>query len=124
MQTALNIAAVLAVLIGVAHSVLGERYILIRLFRRTDIPHLFGGRAFTVNTLRFVWHVTTVSWWGLAAIIALIAADAASPSALLRVIAATFLVTALVAAACSRLRHLSWVVFLAIGAIAWSAGMP
>jgi len=32
------VAAGLCFAIGLAHSVLGERYILIRLFRRTDLP--------------------------------------------------------------------------------------
>ena len=123
MQGWLYLAAVLAVLIGAAHSRLGERYILVRLFRRDSIPHLFGGRAFTVNTLRFAWHVTTLAWWGFAAILLLIAADAASTTALLQVVAGTFLLTALVAAAGSRLRHLSWLVFGAIGVIALVAAM-
>ena len=61
-------AASLAFLIGLAHSYLGERYILIRLFRR-ELPRLFGSDDFTKQTLRFVWHLTTVSWWGLAAIL-------------------------------------------------------
>lgn len=37
------VAAVLAAGLGLAHSILGEKYILIRLFRRTDLPKLFGG---------------------------------------------------------------------------------
>jgi len=38
------------VLVGVAHSVLGERYILIRLFKREGLPKLFGGTEFTTRT--------------------------------------------------------------------------
>jgi hypothetical protein len=110
-------AVALAVTIGIAHSVLGERFILIRLFRRTDIPHLFGSPEFTKHTLRFAWHLTTVAWWGLAAIIVLIAQDRASSSALLHVLSATFLVSALVAAVGSRLRHLSWVAFAMIAVL-------
>jgi hypothetical protein len=110
-------AAALAVTIGIAHSVLGERFILIRLFRRTDIPHLFGSPEFTKHTLRFAWHLTTVAWWGLAAIIVLIAQDRASSTLLLHVLSATFLVSALIAAVGSRLRHLSWAVFATIAAL-------
>jgi hypothetical protein len=51
------IAAGLAVLLGVAHSYLGERYILVRLFKRSDLPKLFGGQEFTRHTLRFAWHL-------------------------------------------------------------------
>ena len=61
----LFLAAGLVLLVGLAHSYLGERYILIRLFRRSDLPHLFGSDVFTRRTLRFAWHLTTVAWWGL-----------------------------------------------------------
>ena len=115
MEMSLFIAAILAMAIGVAHSILGERYILMRLFKRPDLPHLFGSPEFTVRTLRFAWHITSIAWWGLAAIIILIARDAASPSSLLYVLSATFLLTAIVAAVGSRLRHLSWVFFSAVG---------
>ena len=118
MDTWLYIAALLAFAVGAAHSYLGERYILIRLFRRPDLPHLFGGPEFTVRTLRFAWHVTTIAWWALAAVFVLVAAEAASRSALLYVLAAAFLATALVAAVGSRLRHLAWPVFAIIGGIA------
>ena len=65
MTSLLYITAFLTFTIGVAHSVLGERYILIRLFRRNNLPKLFGGPEFTILTLRFAWHITTIAWWGL-----------------------------------------------------------
>ena len=55
MQTALYFAAFLVVAVGIAHSYLGERYILIRLFRHEDLPKLFGSTEFTILTLRFAW---------------------------------------------------------------------
>jgi hypothetical protein len=60
----LNIAAVLMFVTGIAHSYLGERYILIRLFKRDGLPKILGSAAFTSGTLRFVWHLTTVAWRG------------------------------------------------------------
>ncbi|HSC80175.1 MAG TPA: hypothetical protein VLC08_07470, partial [Chitinolyticbacter sp.] len=65
----LYLAALLAGLLGLAHSVLGECYILIRLFRRQDLPKLFGSQDFTLRTLRFAWHLTTLAWWGFAALL-------------------------------------------------------
>ena len=62
-------AAVLLIAIGFAHSYLGERYILIRLFRRDSLPKLFGGTEFTKNTLRFAWHLTSLAWFGFAVIL-------------------------------------------------------
>lgn len=64
----LETAAALIVLPGLAHSVLGERYILVWLFRR-PVPALFGGEAFTRNTLRFVWHLVTLLAFGPAAVL-------------------------------------------------------
>lgn len=121
MSSGLLIAAALLVLIGAAHSILGERYILVRLFRR-DLPKLFGGDWFTKQTLRFAWHITTVAWLGFAAILVVAARPApAAPPAVLDVVAATFLVTGLIAAVASRGRHLSWPVFLAVAILAWFA---
>jgi len=66
MRISLLMAAVLTILVAAAHSYLGERYILIRLLRRNDLPKLFGGVEFTKKTLRFAWHITSIAWLGLA----------------------------------------------------------
>ncbi len=106
-------AAILAFCIGLVHSYLGERFILIRLFKRDAIPHLFGSDAFTKGTLRFAWHLTTVAWWGFAVILLLLN-ESASSKEILNVIAAVFLISAILAAVFTRGRHLSWIVFLTI----------
>ena len=62
----LEIASALCFLIGIIHSYMGERFILIRLFRGDNVPHLFGSDLFTKRTLRFAWHITTFAWWGFA----------------------------------------------------------
>ena len=124
MTPALLVAAFLALLVGVAHSYLGERYILIRLFRRQDLPRLFGSDWFTRRTLRFAWHLTSIAWWGFAAI--LLAAASSSGAHFrektLMAIAATFLASAAITAGASRGRHLAWIVFLAIAVLAFLAG--
>jgi hypothetical protein len=118
------VAAVLAFAIGAAHSWLGERYILIRLFRSQNLPRLFGSDWFTRRTLRFAWHLTTLAWWGFGAI--LVAATRASATEFrqgaLLIIAVTFFASAVVSAMASRGRHLSWIVFLAIAVLAAWAG--
>lgn len=118
MTTALYIAAALTVIIGIAHSYLGERYILLPLSRRPDLPKLFGGSRFTVRTLRFAWHITTIAWWGLAAVLVLLAQPPLSIHALGVVVGATFLCTGAAVLVASRGRHLAWPVFLIIGCIA------
>lgn len=106
----LTLAAALSAGIAIAHSYLGERYILIRLFRRQDLPKLFGSDWFTKRTLRFAWHITSVAWIALAATLFVDPRVAVS---------AGFGVSAVAAAIGSRGRHYAWIVFLAIALLAW-----
>ncbi len=112
--TLLYLAAFLIVLVGVAHSYLGERYILMRLFRRGDLPKLFGGTEFTKNTLRFAWHVTTVAWLGFSCILIYMAYGHASQNTIINIIGLTFAVHFLIALIASKGKHLSWLVFLGV----------
>lgn len=117
MNAWLLLAASLALLIGAAHSYLGERYILIRLFRRPDLPRLFGSDVFTKRTLRYAWHLTTIAWWGAAVLFWALSRGSAHLG--VQVLSATFLVTAFVTAIGSRGRHLAWPVFVVIAVAAW-----
>jgi hypothetical protein len=120
MNPSLVSAALLAVAVGAVHSILGERYIIRRILRRSDLPELFGDDSFTRQTLRYGWHLVTVAWCGLAAV--LLVLSGAFPT--LRVshgvifaIALTFLANTILAVVITRGRHLSWVVFAAITAL-------
>lgn len=118
MDIALYTAAALTVGIGIAHSWLGERYILIRLFRRGELPVLFGGTEFTQNTLRFAWHITTLAWIGFAAILISMADGNVTGRTIGLIVGATFGAHFIVALVASRGRHYSWIVFLAIAVLA------
>jgi hypothetical protein len=111
----LFVGAVLLISIGVAHSYLGERYILMRLFRRGNLPKLMGGTTFTQNTLRFAWHLTTVAWFGFAAMLFHIAAGPINAQAVGYIIGVTFLLHGACALVGSKGRHFSWPFFLIIG---------
>lgn len=118
MKPALAIAAILTVVTAAAHSYLGERYILIRLFRRGDLPKLLGGTRFTQDTLRLAWHITSVAFLGFAAmLVALALPGGLAPRVQAWVIAATFAVSGLVALVVSSGRHLSWIVFFSVAAL-------
>jgi len=117
MNTALLTAAVLAVLLAGAHSYLGERYILIRLFRKDALPQLFGGTAFTRSTLRFAWHLTSVAWVGFAGLLVTLWAPGGFREA--DVIMFAFAASGLLALVGSKGRHLSWVAFFIISALVW-----
>ena len=112
----LAIAAALIFLLGLAHSVLGERYILICLFRRQDLPALFGGSWFTTRTLRFAWHLTTVIAWGLAAVLLqLDQLPEVAGHGIAITLGITLLVSGLLPFLFTRGRHLAWVVLFAAG---------
>ncbi len=123
MSTLLYIAAFLAFAIGIIHSFLGERYILTRLFRRDNLPKLFGSTDFTTRTLRFAWHLTTIAWWGFAAIIILLARDMFSFQNISMVIALTFIASGLISLLMSKGRHYSWLIFLFIGGVSLHAAI-
>jgi hypothetical protein len=113
-------AATLAILTAGAHSYLGERYILIRLFRRTDLPKLFGVAEFTKRTLRFAWHLTSIAWLGFAALLVVLGRDGGGTfQELSWVICGAFGLSGLVALVGSRGRHVSWVVFVSIAVLVW-----
>ena len=111
----LYLAAIFIVFIGFAHSYLGERYILIRLFRRDNLPKLFGSPEFTQNTLRFAWHLTSVAWFGFAAILMILASDNKHLSTITTIIAITFLIHAVITLLASKGKHFAWPIFLIIG---------
>ena len=114
-MAALYLAAVLLLGVGVAHSWLGERYVLRRIERSASLPKLrLGGVEMMAQVLRFAWHITSIAWFGMAAILLLMAHDALSPRTAGAVIASTFLVSALTSGIPSRGKHYSWLVFLAV----------
>lgn len=124
---ALKIAAILTAVLAVLHSVLGEKYILIRLFRRENLPKLFGGDSFTKGTLRFCWHIMTVFGLGFGAIMWQLSEVQAGQFAeisegIRSAIAGAFFASAALAAYFTRLKHLSWVVFLAIAILVYQGG--
>jgi len=117
----LIVAALLLFLTGVAHSYLGERYILIRLLSRDNLPKLFGGTEFTSGTLRFVWHILTIVWWGIAILILQASGKALEPKFVLEVFSSVAFVSGLFSFFFTRGRHLSWVVFFAVAILLWMA---
>lgn len=119
---ALISAAVLAAFVGVAHSYIGERYILIRLFRRGNLPDLFRNSDFTKRMLRLGWHVMSVFALGFAALLAVLASSPGGEDAraVARIISATFALGGGVSLVISKGRHASWFIFWAIAALAWA----
>lgn len=111
--TLLIIASLLLVLCGIVHSTLGERYILIRLFKRENLPHIFGSEQFTKGTLRFAWHITSLAWFGFAALLMLLPKSAL----LLLTVSVVFALSGLFSVYYTKGKHLSWLVFFVISGL-------
>ena len=111
-------AAVLCALLGVAHSYLGERLILMRLFQRTELPKLWGETEMFKRQLRFAWHVTSIAWVGCGAVFLHMAQGPVASPAIAAILAAVFLLTGAIILFASRGRHFAWPLFVVIGLIA------
>ena len=121
MNLFLMIAGLLSALIGVAHSVLGEKLVLRPLFTRGEVPKLLGSTAFAHHTLRFTWHLTTVLLLGIGAVVMVLSLSPLDPRStwVLQVLAATFTVCSLLSLIGARAKHFSWWVFLIIAVLLW-----
>lgn len=116
----LYLASTLLVLIGVIHSYLGEKYILIRLFKRDDLPKLLGSDWFTKRVMRFAWHLTTVAWWGFSAILIVIALPSSNvEKTVLLITAIVFAVSGLFSMIFTHGKHLSWIFFFLISGLSF-----
>ena len=115
----LVVAAILTFGIGVVHSWLGEVRLIGPLTAPGKRQGLLDKSAFARQVLRFAWHLTTLAWWGIAAILALLAMSTIEGEipTILTIIAVTFFVTGLVTLVSSCGRHLAWLVFFAIAGL-------
>tara|TARA_B110000902_G_C13720750_1_gene365071 strand:+ start:114 stop:482 length:369 start_codon:yes stop_codon:yes gene_type:complete len=111
--------AFLAIFIGLVHSFLGEWLILAPLFKR-ELPKLLGSDWFTKRVLRFAWHLTTVAWFGFAAILFLLSNPGEYiQKQILMVIAVVFLVSGLLSALFTNGKHISWITFWLISGLSF-----
>jgi len=116
----LMIGTILLLIIGIIHSYLGEKYLLIRLFRREDLPKLLGSDWFTKRVLRFAWHLTTLAWWGFAAILYVLSAPSVDiRSEILLIVTVVFALSGIVSLLFTRGKHLSWLIFFTIAATSY-----
>ena len=118
-QMTLLAAAVLTIGLGAVHSWLGEQRLIGPLLSpKNQFGILAGG--FARKILRFAWHLTTLAWWGMAAILMALARSPLGEQGRMAVliIAATVALTGIVIFVASRGRHLAWPVCWLIAGLA------
>jgi hypothetical protein len=126
MNTLILIAICLIIGIALAHSWLGERYIVTRLLRRQDLPKLFGSDTFTKQTIRYAWHLTTIAWLGFAGLLVFLTGffqSISTTQGILFSIIITFIVSSILSLIFTRSRHLSWIIFLIIVVLCFLAAL-
>jgi hypothetical protein len=117
------LAGCLALVVGLAHSVLGE-LLLLRRLSEDSFPALAGSKAFARRTMRLTWHLPTVFGWGFAAILLRLSLPSSPGSHLAFVEGAaafSFVAAALVALFVSRGKHPGWVGLLGVAILIFAA---
>ena len=114
---------------ALAHSRLGEKVILHRLFRRSAEGEAPGHNRRAVDdpvtrqTLRLAWHSLSVTLLGLSAILFVAAVDGAAFGGSWRVVmlllTATFAGLTILSLAVARGRHIGWMWFAATALATW-----
>ena len=123
MQMQLLAAGVLMILIGLAHSVIGEILIFRQLRAGTIVP-LLAPPPLRERHLRILWanwHLTSVLGWGLAALLILFArsSDLSAYALHIRIIAIAMLTGSVLVLYATRGRHPGWFGLLVAAGLAW-----
>jgi hypothetical protein len=115
----LLIASILTIAVSLMHSLLGGKRLIAPILRMDGLPVILGSVANTKLTLRIGWHITSLLWWGVAAVLASLhfSPQLAAP-AFLWMVCVVFAISGAAALILSRGAHKSWVLFLPIAAIA------
>lgn len=120
-------AGMLAILLGVVHSVLGEILIFSRLPDLGDYARINAIRLKPrhLRTLWSSWHLVTLLGWGFGAMLLWMAAQGGVDEqavSITSIIALTFIASSLFWLFGTRGKHPAWVVLIIIAALTWWAG--
>lgn len=117
-------AGVLAFVVGLVHSVLGERLVFRRLRKEGFIP-THGGTLLGERHVRILWaswHVLTVVGWGMASILFRLASPQPSVGGTWFVedaIAVSMLCSAVLVFVGTKARHPGWAGLLCVAVLVW-----
>ncbi|NOX93602.1 MAG: hypothetical protein GXP04_00470 [Alphaproteobacteria bacterium] len=115
----LLIAAILTIVVSLMHSILGGRRLIAPILRMDNLPIILGSVTNTKLTLRIGWHMTSLLWWGIAAILAIMHYRPESVAqAFLWMVCVVFGISGAAALILSRGAHKSWLLFFPVAAIA------
>ncbi|GHF23896.1 hypothetical protein GCM10017044_18080 [Kordiimonas sediminis] len=109
----LTVAAIMLLLVGAMHSLLGGKRLIAPILRREDLPVILGSVENTKITLWAGWHALTLFWWAQAAgLLTLAYAPEHFIPAILGSTAIAAGIMGICAIILSKGRHKSWIFFL------------
>jgi hypothetical protein len=124
MQTYLAVAAGVAFLTGVAHSVLGEMLIFRQLRRGTLVPEQDAPplRSRNIRIIWATWHLATLFGWAFAGVLLQLALSprASLVSLFLNAAIAAYAGGSLLVLVGTRGRHPGWIALAAVAALVWT----
>ncbi len=120
-------AAVTIFLVGLVHSLLGEKLIFQRLRHKGSMVPSHGGNVLGPDHVRILWatwHIVTVFGWSMGAVLLHVsAATHATARFMTEAIALSALAASLLVFIGTRARHPGWAGLLAVAVFAWLGGI-
>jgi hypothetical protein len=114
----LIIAALLTFAVGLMHTWIGGKRLIRPILGMQGLPVILGSVERSKLTLATGWHASSLTWWGISAVLACMHfSPENAAAAFLWMVTAVFSVIGLAALVLSRGAHLSWIFFLPIAAI-------
>ena len=128
MNTYFVIAGLIAFILGIAHSYLGEKYLIIPILQSEHLLTVLSGSVSLKKVaLRVCWHFATIAMWGAAVMLFVLSSLPVNQTStvVVRIISLTFAAYTVLVFLTPGLRlihlrrHLAWVAFLAIAVLSW-----
>ncbi len=122
------LAALIAFVLGIVHSYMGEKYLVSPILRSEHlVSALSGSIGLKKVALRVCWHFATIAMWGTATTLVFLSSLPLSHTSLVvgRIISLTFAAYTILVFLTPGLRlihlkrHLAWAAFLTIAILSW-----
>ena len=122
------LAALIAFILGIVHSYMGEKYLISPILRSEHlVSALSGSVTLKKVALRVCWHFATIAMWGTATTLVFLSSLPNSRISLVvaRIVSLTFAAYTILVFLTPGLRlthlrrHLAWAAFLAIAVLSW-----
>jgi len=114
-----GVAAALVFLISFVHSYFGEKKLIGPLLLQESRNAVLEDSMARI-VLRVAWHLTTLAWAGMGAVILLQDSATETNAMIVHAMGATFALTGLALLITTRARHRAWIVFFAIAGCLWA----